>query len=217
MVFVWYFIGTYIEYDLVKIWFNIGIFRKNKNRFGIWFLWFPIFIGIGLVLVCHFPESGISNTNTSSPATFLQSSHYSPLDHTHPPPESSPPDGPLESLSGALFAELPRQLLRLAEVLQRLLEGGLGAAPRTPRWPVFRITQEMSATVNSHIPIRCQLVGSSEPSSHALCGGREGDSRGLAAAQQWPKIAIFLGCRSGKFGPQKHGESGKVGGRCGVN
>ena len=30
-----------IEYDLVKSWFNIGIFRQNKNRFGIWFLLLP--------------------------------------------------------------------------------------------------------------------------------------------------------------------------------
>ena len=31
----------YLEYDLVKIWFNIGILWKNKNRFAIWFLWLP--------------------------------------------------------------------------------------------------------------------------------------------------------------------------------
>ena len=30
-----------LEYDLVKSWFNIGIFQQNKNRFGIWFLWLP--------------------------------------------------------------------------------------------------------------------------------------------------------------------------------
>ena len=28
----------YLEYGIVKIWLNIGIFRQNKNRFGIWFL-----------------------------------------------------------------------------------------------------------------------------------------------------------------------------------
>ena len=48
---IWYlypkFIGIflvfyrYLEYGLVKILFNIGIFRKNKNRFGIRFLWLP--------------------------------------------------------------------------------------------------------------------------------------------------------------------------------
>ena len=31
----------YLEYRLVKIWFDICIFPKNKNRFGIWFLWLP--------------------------------------------------------------------------------------------------------------------------------------------------------------------------------
>ena len=30
-----------LEYDFVKSWFNIGIFRQKKNRFGIWFLWLP--------------------------------------------------------------------------------------------------------------------------------------------------------------------------------
>ena len=48
---IWYlclkFLGIFLvfyrnlEYDLVKSWFNIGIFRQNKNRFGIWFLWLP--------------------------------------------------------------------------------------------------------------------------------------------------------------------------------
>ena len=41
----------YLESGLVKIWFNIGIFRQNKNRFGIWFLWLPFLwyrFGFGL-------------------------------------------------------------------------------------------------------------------------------------------------------------------------
>ena len=48
---IWYFcpkfIGIFLfffcrnlEYGLLKIWLNIGIFRQNKNRFGIWFPWF---------------------------------------------------------------------------------------------------------------------------------------------------------------------------------
>ena len=34
---------------------------------------------------------------------------------------------------------------------------------------------------------------------------------------QCPKIAILLGCLSGKFGPQKGYESGKFGGKYGMN
>ena len=33
---------------------------------------------------------------------------------------------------------------------------------------------------------------------------------------QCPKIAIVLGCQSGKFGPQKDGENGKFGEKCGM-
>ena len=49
----------YLECGLVKIWFNIGIFRQNKNRFGIWFLWLPfhwfrfiIFLKLASLLQC---------------------------------------------------------------------------------------------------------------------------------------------------------------------
>ena len=35
--------------------------------------------------------------------------------------------------------------------------------------------------------------------------------------EQCSKIAILLGCQSGKFGPQKDGVSGKFGGKCGMN
>ena len=28
-----------VVYGLLKIWLIIGIFRQNKNRFGIWFPW----------------------------------------------------------------------------------------------------------------------------------------------------------------------------------
>ena len=48
---IWYFclkfLGIFwvfyrnIECDLVKSWFNIGIFRQNKIRFGIWFPLLP--------------------------------------------------------------------------------------------------------------------------------------------------------------------------------
>ena len=34
---------------------------------------------------------------------------------------------------------------------------------------------------------------------------------------QCPKVAILFGCRSGKFGPQKDGDSGKFRGKCGMN
>ena len=48
---IWYicqkFLGIFLvfyrcfENVLVKIWLNIGIFRQNKNLFGIWYLWLP--------------------------------------------------------------------------------------------------------------------------------------------------------------------------------
>ena len=48
---IWYlcfkFLGTFLvfyrnlEYDHLKSWVNIGVFRQKKNRFGIWFLWLP--------------------------------------------------------------------------------------------------------------------------------------------------------------------------------
>ena len=57
MFFVFY---QYFENALVKIWLNVGIFLENKSRFGIWFLHGCHFIGISLVLVCHFPENDIS-------------------------------------------------------------------------------------------------------------------------------------------------------------
>ena len=66
---IWYlclkFIGIFLvfyrnlEYDLVKSWFNIGIFRQNKNWFGVFCFCDCHFIGIGLVSACHFPENGI--------------------------------------------------------------------------------------------------------------------------------------------------------------
>ena len=49
----------YLEYGLVKNWFNIGIFRKKKIGLVFGFRGCH-FIDIGLVSVCHFPESGIS-------------------------------------------------------------------------------------------------------------------------------------------------------------
>ena len=30
----------YFANELVRVWLKIGIFRQNKNWFGIWFLWF---------------------------------------------------------------------------------------------------------------------------------------------------------------------------------
>ena len=48
-----------LEYDLVKSWFNIGIFRQNKIGLVFGFCGCH-FIGIGLISVCHFPENGIS-------------------------------------------------------------------------------------------------------------------------------------------------------------
>ena len=55
----------YLECGLYKIWLNIGIFRQNKNRLGIWFLLLP-FHCYRFGLVCHFPESGISSPNAPS-------------------------------------------------------------------------------------------------------------------------------------------------------
>ena len=52
----------YLEYGLVTIWFNIGIFRKNKNWFGIWFLmvaislasvWFRFVIFLKVASLIH--------------------------------------------------------------------------------------------------------------------------------------------------------------------
>ena len=34
---------------------------------------------------------------------------------------------------------------------------------------------------------------------------------------QFQEFQSLLGCRSGKFGPQKDGESVKFGGKCGMN
>ena len=48
-----------LEYDLVKSWFNIGIFGRLKIGLVFGFCGCH-FIGIGLVSVCHFPENGIS-------------------------------------------------------------------------------------------------------------------------------------------------------------
>ena len=75
---IWYlylkFLGIFLvfyrnlEYDLVNILLNIGIFRQYKHRFGILFLWLPFHwyrFGFGF----HFPESGISNTYTHIPAS----------------------------------------------------------------------------------------------------------------------------------------------------
>ena len=59
----WYFLGIFIgnlEYSLVKIWFNIGIFRQDRIDLAFGFCGCH-FIGIGLVSVYHFPENGISS------------------------------------------------------------------------------------------------------------------------------------------------------------
>ena len=49
-------------YGLLKIWLNIGIFRQNEIGLVFGFCG-GHFIGIGLVLVCHFPENDISTTH----------------------------------------------------------------------------------------------------------------------------------------------------------
>ena len=49
-----------LAYGLLKIWLNIGIFRQNKIGLVFGFR-SCYFIGVGLVLVCHFRKSGISN------------------------------------------------------------------------------------------------------------------------------------------------------------
>ena len=69
---IWYFclkfIGIflvfyqYLEYDRLKIWLNIGIFRQNKIRFGISSFCGCRVIGIGLVSVRHFLENDISTS-----------------------------------------------------------------------------------------------------------------------------------------------------------
>ena len=69
---IWYFcpkfLGIFLvfcrnlEHSLLKIWLNIGIFRQNEIGLVFGFRG-CYFIGIGLVSVCHFPESGISNKN----------------------------------------------------------------------------------------------------------------------------------------------------------
>ena len=74
----WYFcsqcIGIFLifyrnlEYGLLKIWLNIGIFRQNINRFGIWFPWLQFHwyrFGFGY----HFPKSGISSVGSDPVAT----------------------------------------------------------------------------------------------------------------------------------------------------
>ena len=48
---------------LVKIWLNIGILGQNKIGLVFGFC-VCHFIGIGLVSVCHFPESDISNVHS---------------------------------------------------------------------------------------------------------------------------------------------------------
>ena len=59
----------YLDYGLVKIWFNIGIFplkeiKIARIKIGLVFGFCGChFIGIGLVSVCHFPESGISSSD----------------------------------------------------------------------------------------------------------------------------------------------------------
>ena len=67
---IWYFCPTFLGVFLVfyrnhvygnlKIWLNIGIFWQNKIGLVFGFRG-CCFIGIGLVLVCNFPESGISS------------------------------------------------------------------------------------------------------------------------------------------------------------
>ena len=72
---IWYlcpkFLGIFLvfyrclEYGLVKIWFNIGIFGRIKIGLVVGFCGCH-FIGIGLVSDYHFPESGISTPNPHS-------------------------------------------------------------------------------------------------------------------------------------------------------
>ena len=67
---IWYFcpkfLGIFLvfyrhfENPIVKIWLNIGIFRQNKIGLVFGFCGCH-FIGIGLVLVFHFPENDISS------------------------------------------------------------------------------------------------------------------------------------------------------------
>ena len=67
---IWYlclkFLGIFLvfyrnlEDDLVKSWFNIVFFGRVKLGLAFGFCGCH-FIGIGLVLVCHFPENGISS------------------------------------------------------------------------------------------------------------------------------------------------------------
>ena len=67
---IWYlclkFLGIFLVfyrnlvYGLLKIWLIIGIFRRIKIRLVFGFRG-CYFIGVGLVLVSHFPESGISS------------------------------------------------------------------------------------------------------------------------------------------------------------
>ena len=50
----------HFENSLVKIWLSIGIFGRIKIGLVFGFCGYHL-IGIGLVLVCHFPENDISN------------------------------------------------------------------------------------------------------------------------------------------------------------
>ena len=67
---IWYFfpkflgiflvLCRYLGNNLLKIWLNIGIFRQNKNWFGIWFQWLS-FHWYRLISVYLFPENDISS------------------------------------------------------------------------------------------------------------------------------------------------------------
>ena len=71
---IWYFSPKFLgifwlfyrhfENDHVKIWLNIGIFFGKIKIGSVFGFCGCHFIGIGLVLVCHFPENDISNNKS---------------------------------------------------------------------------------------------------------------------------------------------------------
>ena len=68
-VFSWH-----LENVLVKVWLNIGIFGRIKIGLVFGFCG-RHFIGIGLVLVSHFPENDISTTDPSRRSPSVLSVH----------------------------------------------------------------------------------------------------------------------------------------------
>ena len=78
----------HIEYDLLKLWFNIGIFGRIKIGLVFGFSGCH-FIGIGLVSVCNFPENVICRPM--------------PLPTAYVPP-SHPCDGLAELLAGQVLS-----------------------------------------------------------------------------------------------------------------